>query len=77
MEWITEVYASAVRSVNDNTVAAASLVNNTIFKPGCIQNTRDNLKEVPKIGVNAARTYEPRDTTTATRSTAGFSSQNA
>ena len=33
----------------------------------CVQNTRDNLKEFSRIGVNAAKTFEQtsRDTTTA------------
>jgi hypothetical protein len=77
---VTEVYAGAVSSVTDNTVAAARLVNNTVFSnldafKTSIQNTRDNLKEFSRIGVNAARTYEQtsRDTT-ATRSTTRFSS---
>jgi hypothetical protein len=63
---VNEAYAS----VTDNTVAAARLVNNTIFSnldtfKTSIQNTRDNLKEFSRIGVNAARTYEQtsRDTT--------------
>ena len=67
---VTEVYAGAVSSVTDNTVAAARLVNNTVFSnldafKTSIQNTRDNLKEFSRIGVNAARMYEQtsRDTT--------------
>jgi vacuolar-type H+-ATPase subunit H len=69
---VTEVYAGAVSSVTDNTVAAARLVNNTVFSnldafKTSIQNTRDNLKEFSRIGVNAARTYEQtsRDTTSS------------
>jgi vacuolar-type H+-ATPase subunit H len=80
---VTEVYARAISTVTDNTVAAARLVNNTVFSnldafKTSIQNTRDNLKEFSRIGVNAARTYEQtsKDTTTATRSTTGFASQN-
>ena len=67
---VTEAYARAISSVTDNTVAAARLVNNTIFSnldafKTSIQNARDNLKEFSRIGVNAARTYEQtsRDTT--------------
>jgi vacuolar-type H+-ATPase subunit H len=76
---VTEVYARAVSSVTDNTVAATRVVNNTIFSnldafKTSIQNTRDNLKEFSRIGVNAARTYEQTSRDTTTRSTAGFSS---
>src|SRR5215212_2395744 len=78
----TDAYARAVSSVTDNTVAAARIVNNTVFSnldafKTSVQNTRDNLKEVSRIGVNAARTYEQasRDTTTVTRST-GLSSSS-
>ncbi|MFL6383788.1 MAG: hypothetical protein ACJ712_02310, partial [Nitrososphaeraceae archaeon] len=73
---VTEVYAGAVSSVTDNTVAAARLVNNTVFSnldafKTSIQNTRDNLKEFSRIGVNAARAFEQtsKDTRTETRST--------
>jgi hypothetical protein len=34
-----------------------SVIVSGAFKT-CIQNTKDNLKEVSRIGVNAARTYE-------------------
>ena len=78
----TDAYARAVSSVTDNTVAAARIVNNTVFSnldafKTSVQNTRDNLKEVSRIGVNAARAFEQtsRDTTTVTRST-GLSSSS-
>jgi vacuolar-type H+-ATPase subunit H len=76
---VTEVYARAVSSVTDNTIAATRLVNNTVFSnlqafKTSIQSTRDNLKEFSRIGVNAARTYEQTSRDTTTRSTAGFSS---
>ncbi len=77
----TDAYARAVSSVTDNTVAAARIVNDTVFSnldafKTSVQNTRDNLKEVSRIGVNAAKTFEQtsRDTTTATRSTSLLSS---
>jgi hypothetical protein len=67
---ITDIYSRTVINIADNTVAAAKLVNNTVFSnldalKASIQNTRDNLKEFSRIGVNAARTYEQtsRDTT--------------
>ncbi|MFL6326466.1 MAG: hypothetical protein ACJ71I_03180 [Nitrososphaeraceae archaeon] len=67
---ITDIYARAVCIMIDNTIAATTVVNNTVFSnlhafKTSIQNTRDNLKEFSRIGVNAARTYEQtsRDTT--------------
>src|ERR687883_161554 len=69
---ITDIYARAVSSVTDNTVAAARVVNSTVFSnldafKTSVQNTRDNLKEASRIGVNAARAFEQtsRDTITA------------
>ena len=77
----TDAYARAISSVTDNTVAAARIVNNTVFSnldafKTSVQNTRDNLKEVSRISVNAARAFEQtsRDTTTAIRSTGLLSS---
>jgi hypothetical protein len=60
---ITDIYARTVSNIADNTVAATKLVNNTVFSnldafKTCIRNTRDNLNELSRIGVNAARTYE-------------------
>ena len=79
---MTDMYVRTVSNIADNTVATARLVNNTVFSnldafKKCVQNTRDNLKEVSRIGVNAARTYEQtsrdtRDTTTAATRSAGF-----
>jgi hypothetical protein len=67
---LTDIYARTVSSIADNTIAAIRLVNNNVFSnldafKTSIQNTRDNLKEFSRIGVNAARTYEQtsRDTT--------------
>src|SRR5919199_1887368 len=66
---VTNIYARTVSNIADNTIAAARLVNNTVFSnldafKTCIQNTRDNVKEFSRIGVNAAKTFEQtsRDT---------------
>src|ERR671927_1463270 len=67
----TDIYARTVSRIADNTIAAARLVDNTVFSnldafKTCVQNTRDNLKEFSRIGVNAAKTFEQtsrRDTT--------------
>ena len=57
------MYARTVSNIADNTVAATKLVNNAVFSnldafKTCIRNTRDNLNELSRIGVNTARTYE-------------------
>jgi hypothetical protein len=60
---VTNMYARTVSNIADNTVAATKLVNNAVFSnldafKTCIRNTRDNLNELSRIGVNTARTYE-------------------
>ena len=69
--WPVDMYARAIGSVSDNTVALARLVNNAIFCnldsfKNSIHDTRDNVREFSRIGVNSARTFEQtsRDTTT-------------
>src|SRR5918912_435538 len=74
---ITDIYARTVSNIADNTVAASRLVNNTIFSnldafKMSIQNTRDNLKEFSRIGVNAARAYEQTSRETTTNRAVGF-----
>ena len=72
--WTIDIYAKAVSSVTDNTLASARVVNNTVFSnvdafKTSTNNIRDNLKEFYRIGTNAVRTYEQtsRDTATAAR----------
>src|ERR687883_1604915 len=74
---VTNIYARTVSNIADNTIAAARLVNNTVFSnldafKMSIQNTRDNLKEVSRIGVNAARAYEQTSRETTTNRAVGF-----
>ena len=59
----TELYARAVSSVADNTIAVTRLVNNTVFANMeafrmLIQRERDNAKEFSRINVNTAKTLE-------------------
>ena len=59
----TELYARAVSSVADNTIAITRLVNNTVFANMeafrmLIQRERDNAKEFSRINVNTAKTWE-------------------
>jgi hypothetical protein len=73
----TDIYARTVSSIADNTIATARLVNNTVFSnldafKTCVQNTRDNLKEASRIGVNAAKTFEQTSRDTTTRLSSSF-----
>ena len=73
----TDMYARTVSSIADNTIAAARLVNNTVFSnldafKTCVQNTRDNVKEFSRIGVNAAKTFEQTSRDTTTNRSGGF-----
>src|SRR5947209_19087309 len=59
----TELYARAVSSVADNTIAVTRLVNNTVFANmevfrTLIHHERDNAKEFSRINVNTAQTWE-------------------
>ena len=71
---VTEHYARLVSAFADNTIAVTKLVNNAMFAnldafKRSVQNSRDNVKEFSKIGVNSAKTFEEvlRDTTATTR----------
>ena len=73
---VVDNYSRLVSSVADNTIAVTRLVNNAIFAnleafKTCVQNTRDNVKEFSRIGVNSTKTFEQvsRDTTAATTTT--------
>jgi len=73
---ITELYARAVSSFADNTIAATRLANNTLFVgieafTTSIQTARDNSREISRIGVNSSKTYEQvsRDTAPTTTTT--------
>ena len=70
---ITELYARAVSSFADNTIAATRLANNTLFVgmesfKTSIQTARDNSREISRIGVNSSKTFEQvlRDTAPTT-----------
>jgi vacuolar-type H+-ATPase subunit H len=73
---ITELYARAVSSFADNTIAATRLANNTLFVgmeafKTSIQTARDNSREISRIGVNSSKTFEhvSRDTAPTTTTT--------
>jgi hypothetical protein len=72
--YLIEIYANMVSNFADNMIAATRLVNNIIFAnmdafKTSIQQAKDNAKELSRIGVNSARTFEQtsRDTTATPR----------
>jgi catalase (peroxidase I) len=76
---VTEHYARLVTAFADNTIAVTKLVNNAMFAnleafKTSVQTARDNVKEISRIGVSSAKTFEQvsRDTT-ANATTTTFS----
>ena len=71
--YLMERYANMVSRSADNMIASTRLVNNmmfanmNVFKTWMLQ-AKDNARELSRIGVNSARTFEQtsRDTATAT-----------
>jgi hypothetical protein len=71
--YLTEIYVNMVSSSADNMIAATRLVNNMMFAnmdayKTSMQQAKDNARELSRIGVNNARTFEQtsRDTTAST-----------
>src|ERR671918_3001048 len=60
---VSEIYAYIVSSYTDNLVTATKLANNATFanmetfRPS-LQQVKDSLRELSKIGVNAAKIFE-------------------
>ena len=68
-DWITsprqvaENYGKIVSSFADNAVAATRVLNNTVFANldsvnTSVQHTKENVKELSKIGVNTVKTFQ-------------------
>jgi hypothetical protein len=60
---VSEVYTNMVSGYTENLVIATRLINNTIFAnleafKTSLQQAKDNAKELSKIGVNTAKTFE-------------------
>jgi hypothetical protein len=60
---IAELYANVVSSFANNVITATRLTNNMIFGnmevfKTSIQQAKDNTKELSKIGVNTAKSFE-------------------
>src|SRR6476646_2283506 len=76
--YLIEIYANMVSNFADNMITATRLVNNIMFAnmdafKTSIQQAKDNAKELSRIGVNSARTFEQtsRDTTATPRTRIG------
>ena len=60
---VSEIYAYIVSSYSDNLVTATKLANNVMFANmetfrTSLQQVKENLRDLSKIGVNAAKTFE-------------------
>ena len=60
---IAENYGKIVSSFADNAVAATRVVNNTLFANldsvnTSVQHTKENVKELSKIGANTVKTFQ-------------------
>ena len=60
---MTEIYANMVSSFADNMVSATRLANNMIFAnmetiKTITQQAKDNAKDMSRISVNTAKTFE-------------------
>src|ERR687890_534788 len=72
----TELYAYMISSFANNMIAATNLANNMIFAnmeafKTSIQQTKDNTKELSRIGVNSAKTFEQTSRDSITRQDRG------
>ena len=60
---LAEHYGKIVSSFADNAVAATRIINNTIFANldsvnTSVQHTKENVKELSKIGANTVKTFQ-------------------
>ena len=60
---VSEIYAYIVSSYTDNLVTATKLANNVMFANmetfrASLQQVKDSLRDLSKIGVNAVKTFE-------------------
>jgi vacuolar-type H+-ATPase subunit H len=77
---MTEAYARMVSSFADNMNAATRVANNMLFANMdafriSIQRARDNARELSRIGVNAAKTFEQTSKDTTRQGSAGGSTR--
>ena len=76
---VAELYANMVSSFANNMIAATRLTNNIIFAnmevfKTSIQRAKDNTKELSRMGVNTAKTFEQttRDSITRQGGSGGY-----
>jgi hypothetical protein len=60
---MAENYGKIVSSFADNAVAATRVLNNTVFANldsvnTSVQHTKENVKELSKIGANTVKTFQ-------------------
>jgi hypothetical protein len=60
---MTENYGKMVSSFADNALAATRVINNTVFANidsvnTSVQHTKENVKELSKIGANTVKTFQ-------------------
>jgi hypothetical protein len=60
---MAENYGKIVSSFADNAVAATRILNNTVFANldslnTSVQHTKENVKELSKIGANTVKTFQ-------------------
>jgi hypothetical protein len=77
---MTEGYARMVSSFADNINTATRVANNMLFAnmdafKTSIQRARDNSRELSRIGVNAAKTFEQTSRDTSRQGSAGGSTR--
>jgi hypothetical protein len=65
-------YALKYCAKNGNRPIKLETLNTKNLICTCVQNTRDNLKEVSRIGVNAAKTFEQTSRDTIAARSVGF-----
>jgi hypothetical protein len=73
---ISELYANVVSSFANTVITATRLTNNMIFGnmeafKTSIQQAKDNTKELSRIGVNIAKTFEQTSNENARRHSRG------
>ena len=73
---MTELYANMVSSFVNNMIAATRLINNMIFTnmdafKTSLQQAKDNTKELSRIGVNTAKSFEQTSRDSITRQDRG------
>ena len=70
--YMADLYANIVSSFANNMIAATRLANNMFFAnmgafKTTLRQTKDSTKELSRIGVNTAKTFEHTTSSTSTR----------